>query len=249
MLRRLTSSVVIAASLGTLSNARASFSQETFDSYKPGNITSFSRDFSGWNNDPRLAAQVSSDLTSSGKFALKVASDGKTPSDTIWAPFAVSKGNWSFNVMQYLPSTQQGSTYLIFMSNYIPGATTDARQWAVQLNFNLSAGTVADDFRKGTAKLITDAWVSIRVDLDFDARQVRSYYDNTLFSTGEWDWTPGMKTQVNAVDLYTGAANTAYYDTLSLRQIPSPGSVTVAATGMILIASRRRRVQTASASC
>jgi len=243
MLHRLTSSVVIAASLGTLSlsNARASFSQETFDSYKPGNITSFSRDFAGWNEDRSLAAQVSSDVTFSGKFALKVASDGKTPSDTIWAPFTASKGNWSFNVMQYLPSTQQGSTYLIFMSNYIPGATTDSSQWGLQLNFDLSAGTVADDFRKGSTKLITDEWVSVRVDLDFDARQVRSYYNNVLFSAGEWDWTPGMKTQVNAVDLYTEAANTAYYDNLSLTQIPSPGSFTIAVAGIALIAARRRR--------
>jgi hypothetical protein len=97
------------------------------------------------------------------------------------------------------------------------GSTT---HWAVQLKFDSSTGEVMSDFGGETLPLIYDAWVEIRVEIDFGADEKTVFYDGVELVTSGWTdgMNPGGHLNLGAVDLYAGlsVSTSVYYDDMSL---------------------------------
>ena len=93
-------------------------------------------------------------------------------SELVYDGWDFTSGAISFNIKQYIPSTATGKTYCILLSEHF--ATPD---WAMQLAFDLDAGTVEDDEDNslGAFSILTDQWASIRADINLTNTTVKVY--------------------------------------------------------------------------
>lgn len=225
--------VMIAAAAGS---ARAGW-QEGFEGYAAGaSLTSGA--FSGWDMVASNAGTIRTSGTArDGSGVLEV---GGAATDQVWQPGVAQSGTWTFSVWQYLSSGQAGQTYVILMNDYVAGANVAARQWGVQLKFDLGAGNVSDDFRGGSVAIKWNTWAEVKVVANFDAGTVVSTYDGTTIASGNWSWTSGVLSRINAVDLYTAGGNTAYYDQMALVPTPGTGAAALASLGLLVARKRKR---------
>lgn len=238
-----------AAILGACASARADFFAD-FDSYASGARLQGVDGWKGWDNVPAVAGMVSNSVAYDGANSLKVSAGGGGYTDAVHQFSGVSSNTWSVSAMQYLGAGQGGSTYFILMNKYSDGGNNNGQFWSTQLRFDLGAGRVYDDIRGGSVAIVTNQWAAIRVDINFATNTVKSYYNNALISSGAWTRGGASALSLAAIDLYTGDANTAYYDdvavsdlsALSVTRVPAPGAVVTAGlAGALVLPIRRRR--------
>lgn len=134
----------------------------------------------------------------------------------------VTSGKWVYRTMQYIPSGTTGLTYFILLNTYNSGQAV--YNWSVQVGFNAAAGTLTGDFgaaANGSAPLVLDAWVEIKVFIDLDNDVTEFFYNGEQVGPA-YSWSDGVfgagtgVTELGAVDLYANTASSVYYDDMEL---------------------------------
>ncbi|MFA6046176.1 MAG: hypothetical protein WC718_14425 [Phycisphaerales bacterium] len=227
--------IVLAGAIA--SSARADFIS-SFDSYAPGQSLTATDNWKAWDNVFAYAGVVDSSFSYSGSNALRV---GTAYTDAVRLTSGASSGSWTFSTQMYLASGQTGSTYVILMNTYADGGNNNSAMWSSQLNFDLSHGTVRDDFRGGSVAIAFNQWSNVTIDIDLDHNTIRQYYNGTLIASGTWTTGASSRREIAAVDLYTRGGNIAHYDDVSLASVPTPGVTTLAGlAGLVVVRARRR---------
>lgn len=235
------------AALGTM--ARAEFFGD-FETYKPGQRLQSVGGWKGWDNVSKVAGLVSQSVAYDSDRSIMITGIAQSSTDAVRQIAGATSGAWSVSAMQYLGANQKGSTYFILMNKYADGKNNNAASWSTQLRFDLAAGRVYDDFRGGSVAISTNAWASIRVDIDLTANTVKHFYNDMLISQGTWTRGAASANALAAINLYTGAKNAAYYDNVavssssdfsSAARVLAQGALATMAVGGLLVMPRRRR--------
>jgi len=186
---------------------------ENFDSYANGSSI-FGQ--GGWEAWPGSApAIVSNEKSHSAPNSLKV----QPLSDVVHQFSGIDDGQWEMSVWTYYPSTSTGGQFIIMLNQYDGGGA--GTNWSMQIAINQNnAGIVESQFDGAQVPVIKDQWVEFRAEIDLDADVWNSWYGGTpLTVNGIWSdmqaGTPGI-TSIAAVDLFSEAAEVAYYDDFSL---------------------------------
>ncbi|HRQ40463.1 MAG TPA: hypothetical protein PLD25_21320 [Chloroflexota bacterium] len=187
---------------------------DTFDTYPTGANMHGVGGWKGWENNPIFTAFTNDVRARSAPNSLDIASN----SDLVREFSGISSGYWIFTAWQYVPSSMVGSSYFIMLNTY---SDNGPKNWSVQVQFDGSANVIRNDgIAGGTATLITDRWVELRLEIDLDQDTQAFYYDDQIFYTAPWSDGVSGNGAVNiaAVDMYAGGASSVYYDDMSLLQ-------------------------------
>jgi len=222
-----------------------------FESFSSGQRLQGIDGWKGWDNVSKVAGLVSKSVAYESDRSVMISGIAQSSTDAVKQIAGATSGAWSVSAMQYLGGNQKGSTYFILMNKYADGKNNNAASWSTQLRFDLAAGRVYDDYRGGSVAISTNAWASIRVDIDLTANTVKHFYNEMLISQGTWTRGGASANALAAINLYTGAKNVAYYDNVtvssaselsSAARVPTQGAfVTMAVAGLIAMPRRRRR--------
>jgi hypothetical protein len=228
--------MVAVLSLTSISlTARSASVFDDFESYTPGSNLHGQGSWQGWDNDSSKGALVTTGTALSGSQGVTVG--GNTDLVRIFG--GVSGGCWVFSLWQYVPSSSDGTTYVILLNQYQDGGPCN---WSVQIENNMTTGKVVSDLSltgPSTVDLIKDRWVEYQFHVNLAANSVAEYYNGELLSTHPWQ--SGGLNRIQALDLYAEGSGPVYYDDVSLKQIPEPASLTLLGLGAALLAWQRRR--------
>jgi len=203
-----------------------------FETYDNGQLLDNVGGWAGWDNSSGAAGTATNAQAHSGDQSIFVG-----PAGDAVRPFSgYNSGQWSLSAWMLLfQNNHTADTYFIVNNVYNHGGPY---QWTIQMQFDITSGTVLDDYRSETPIAIAyDRWAEIRIDFDLDANTQSSYYDGQLLSSGVWAVRGGVVEFAN-IDLYTNGA-TVYYDDFNL--IPAPGALALLGLGGIGLLGRRRR--------
>ena len=208
--------LAVALSLAVLpATVEAQFFSDNFDGYVTGSTIAGQGGWETWDNSPAADTIVTAAQAASAPNSLLVAG----PADIVHQFVGVNSGLWHAKVMTYVPSTQTGSLFFIMLNTYAP---LGPYNWSVQVALCVSActggglpGQVVNiggtDFPGvGTAPLITNQWVEVRVDVDLTANQYTVFYNGVAFDTQPWTSTGLL--EVQAFDLFSFSSNESYMD-------------------------------------
>lgn len=211
------------------SGAQAQWS-DNFDSYPEGTILDGVGGWTGWDGDPGAAGIVTSKQSRSGPHSIEISGGA----DAVRPLSGYTSGQWTLTAWNYQPRDGlTADTYFIVNNEYAHGGP---HEWSIEMQFDVSTGTIIDDFRGGSAPIVFDEWTELRFEIDLDADTVDTYYDNNLVSSGQYA-IRGGPAEIANIDLFTTGA-LSYYDDMSL--IPAPASAMLLALGAA-VAMRRRR--------
>lgn len=209
---------------------------DNFDSYTPGSIHG-QGGWEGWTGIGSVAGTVTTAQAFSGSQSLQVVAGN----DTVRPFTGVAGGLWTLNLMQYVPSTSSGTSWVILMNSYPANLN-----WSLQMYADITAGQVRSYEDEGASvALVTDQWVPIRFDINLTDNSVASYYNDTLLTTHAWQ--SGGINQLQALDLYpdegTGSAQVGpvFYDNLHLVAVPEPTSLSLLLLGGLAWLMRSRK--------
>lgn len=207
---------------------------ENFDSYSAGPINGQG----GWELWSATAdGYVDTAQARSGANSLRVGQNpGALEADVVHQYYLAgtnpqyASGQWVYRAYQYIPSTMTGTTYFIMMSDYSP---TGPYVWAVQVEFTTSLLQIdAGGSNNGSAPVITDQWVELRVHIDLDADTTEFFYNGSqvgptyAWTGGPFGGSAGLP-WIAAVDIYANDASDCYYDDFELyemvHEIHNPG--------------------------
>jgi hypothetical protein len=208
-----------------LSQSKGEWS-DNFDSYEAGSKLDGQGGWQTWDNLPENTGYVSDVQSRSSPNSAEIAWFSGTWADMVYMFSDVNSGIWRIIAWQYIPSNMQGNTFFILMNTYTPGVTHNNPDWSLQLVFSVSVGTVSDynDATK-TLPIITNQWVQIRVEIDFESDLQVVYYNNEELLTKSW--TAGVQEggakNLACVDLYADqtTSTSVYYDDMVL-EVPLP---------------------------
>jgi hypothetical protein len=207
---------------------------DNFDTYTAGSINA-QGGWKGWDNTASAAGNVVTAVARSGPHSQAIVG----AADSVHTYSGVTSGQWSYTAWQYIPQGFTGLTNFILNNVYNDGGPY---QWAVQLGFNSATGLVTDDNGRTEVPInyVVGQWAEIRVDFDLTANTISEYYNGTLLSSGAWAAGVTPVLALGGVDLFANTGSVVYYDDMSLRQIPAPGSLGLLGLAG-LVAARRRR--------
>lgn len=186
-----------------------------FDTYTSGSQIHGQGGWQGWDNDPAASALVSSTQAHTGTNSVDIS--GGT--DLVYR-FSGHTGTWVLSARQYIPSSFSGTSYFIMLNTYNDGGPYN---WSVQVPFDSSSGTVANDGASGgVLPIIFDEWVPIEVVIDLANDTQSFYYGGDLLYTGTWtqEVSGGGVPQIAALDLYANSASSIFYDDVSISNLP-----------------------------
>ena len=192
-----------------------------FDTYATGSELIGQGGWEGWGGLATVGALTSATQARSAPNSAAIVGD----SDLVHQYAGFTAGLWTYTAWQYVPTAVTTSTYFILLNTY--PATVNGN-WSTQLCFDGAAGLVRDDVlgdcaSTTTLPLIRDQWVEIRVVIDLDTDTQTVYYNGQFFYTAPWSThlaATGGVVNVAAVDLFANNAAEAYYDDLSLSNLP-----------------------------
>lgn len=188
---------------------------DTFDSYPVGGLAG-QGGWQGWDGNPAADASVTDALRRSVPNAVAMLAT----SDLVRTYAGIDSGQWSMAARCFVPAGAVGQQYFILLNDYQNGGPY---AWSTQVAFDADAGEVRDFDGDGVLPLIRDQWVEIRVDVDLDADTQSVYYNGQQLFSDSWSGhvqEPGV-TSIAALDLYSDAASTIYWDDLLLTGEPS----------------------------
>jgi hypothetical protein len=197
---------------------------DNFDTYANGTVLYNVGGWTGWDNSPAAAGQVSDAQARSAPHSVAV----KLTADAIH-PFAgIEGGQWVLTAWQYIPSNLSGMTYYVVNSYYQHGGPY---YWTVELHFDPATDRVTDALRDPSGPglaIIYDQWVEIRlvIDLSGGLGWIDQYYNGQLLLSGNWIVGSVGQLAIGNVDLYAPHPETVYYDDLSLVSAGAPPAAT-----------------------
>ncbi|KAB2949167.1 MAG: hypothetical protein F9K18_15335 [Thermoanaerobaculia bacterium] len=186
-----------------------------FDTYATGSQMHGQGGWVGWDNAPAAGA-----LTSSAQARSPLNSVDILGASDLVQIYTGHTGTWTYTAWQYLPSSLSGITYFIMLNTYNHGGPYN---WSIQVNFDGATDTVTNDgVTGGTLPIIYDQWVEIRVVIDLVADVQTFYYGGQVLYTGTWtgEVSGGGLAQIAAVDLFANGASSAFYDDISMSDLP-----------------------------
>ncbi len=201
--------------------------EEDFDSYAVGSNMNGQGGWEDWAGPGGAGGIVSWVGTIDSDNILDISGG----SDLVYDGWDYASEVITFNIKQYIPSTATGTTYCILLSKHL--ATPE---WAMQLSFNLDAGTVTADMDNslGRFNVLTDQWARIKAEIDLTDNTVDVYYEGTLIRSGQWS---GGAVELTTLDLYANGADTVYYDDVSI--VPEPATLLLLSLGGLMIRKRK----------
>jgi hypothetical protein len=203
---------------------------DDFEAYNANaGLSAQSNDWETWDNNPVADAVVNTDQKRSGAKSVRTVANelGFADSDLILR--LDDPSNWlgkCYEVItyQFVPSDENGETYWIMQSIYVPGDPN--KVWAVQIHMNAATGLATADFGGETIPLKTDTWVELRLLVHFadypnDLHQV--YYDGVPFYPAPKSWRDAMNggnaAEIASFDWYANLVCCAYYDDLIVHEL------------------------------
>ena len=202
---------IFAALLLLIPAANADWADD-FDSYALGSGLHGQGGWEGWEGNPAWDAFVTAAFSQSSPHAVDI-----NPSSDIVQQFAETTGQWVMSGWQYIPSGSTGQQYFILLNTYGIGI----HSWSLQILFDSGTGMVTIAEGTGTAAIINDRWVEVRVEIDLDADVQSIYYDGVLLDTLPWVSTGGVAA-IGALDLFSNGGSSIYWDDLSLEGAVTP---------------------------
>jgi len=201
--------------------AEAQFFSEKFEAYQAGSTIAGQGGWETWDNDPAANTTVSDALAFSAPNSLLVAG----AADIVHQFTQVTAGTWYAKARVFVPSTQTGEVWFILLDTYAAGPGAD--NWSVQVVMCVTgcttAGAVPGSVANlggsevpgvGTAPLVTDQWVELRVEVNLAANQYSVFYDGALLDTQQWTVSGGLRIQ--AVNLFSNGSSQSYMDDIWL---------------------------------
>src|ERR1035441_6585189 len=195
--------------------ARAAAFFDDFESYAVGSNLHGQGGWTGWANNPNAGALVSTNFAFSPTRSVNITG----ASDLVHTFSGATNGQWVFSVMQYIPSTSTGTTYVVLMNTYrSPYGATDLN-WSVIIQNNMDSGQIISDLGgSATLPMIKDQWMEVRCEINLASNSVSEFYNGQLLSTHAWQGGlggPGLN-EIQALDLFANNAAPVYYDNVSL---------------------------------
>lgn len=193
---------------------------ENFDSYATGSPLHGQGGWTGWDNNAAATGYVSDSQARSSPNSVEIKWFSGVSADMVHEYSGVNSGTWIYKAWQYVPSTMTGIQFFILMNTYNVGVHNNP-DWSLQLQFSATGGYIRDyNNQAATLPLITNTWVEIRVEINFDADIQTVFYNNQQFISKSWKngVAQGGAQNLACVDLYAGDATSTsvYYDDLSL---------------------------------
>lgn len=188
--------------------------------------------WAGWDDDPNAAGTATDDQAHSGEQSVRIRG-----TDAVH-PFAseFTSGKWTLTAWQYIGSNDHtADTFFIINNVYNHGGPY---QWTGEVQFDVTSKKVLDDFRaeENDINIVFDRWAELRFEIDLDADTMKTFYDGTLLSTGQYAIRGGV-VEIGNIDLFS-TGGTAYYDDISIT--PEPTSCLLLLLGSAVILRRRR---------
>jgi hypothetical protein len=189
-----------------------------FDGYVTGSTIAGQDGWETWDNNPAADTIVTSAQASSAPNSLFDAG----AADIVHQFAGVNSGVWHAKARVFVPSTQTGEMWFILLNTYVSG-TPASDNWSVQVVMCVTGCTTAGALPgmvvnlggsevagTGTAPLITNQWVELRVDVDLTANQYSVFYNGTLVDTKQW--TISALLEIQAMDLFSNNSSESYMD-------------------------------------
>ncbi|MBU0496550.1 MAG: PKD domain-containing protein [Candidatus Thermoplasmatota archaeon] len=199
---------------------------DNFDSYATGSALHGQGGWECWDNDPATTPYVTDDQARSTPNSVDIAWFSGFSADIVHQFTDINSGEWIFTCWQYVPSSMTGNSFFILMNDYQHGGPHNNQDWSLQVQVSSSQGTIFDyNNAAASLPLITNQWVEIRVEIDFEADIQTVYYGGTQFIQKSWKdgVQAGGAKNLACVDLYADSATSTsvYYDDFTLAR-PEP---------------------------
>lgn len=205
-----------------------------FESYSDGQQLYNVGGWTGWDDTQSASGTATSAQAHSGDLSILIG-----PTADAIHPFSgeFTSGQWTLSAWMFMYRNDHiADTYFIVNNEYNHGGPW---VWTIEMQFDVSTGTVLDDFRNETPIAIAyDRWAEIRIDFDLDNDTQSTWYDGQLLSTGTMTRNANDPLVIANIDLFSTGA-TCYYDDFNI--IPAPGALALLGLGGIGFAGRRRR--------
>ncbi|MCI0396153.1 MAG: DUF11 domain-containing protein [Chloroflexi bacterium] len=196
---------------------------ENFDSYATGSQMHGQGGWKGWDNNGVFGALTSSAQARSAPNSVDILGASDLVHEYEWP----TSGQWTYTAWQYIPGNLTGVTYFIMLNIYNDGGPYN---WSTQVNFDsVSDMVINDGISGGTAPIVYDQWVEIRVEIDLTADTQTFYYNGTQLYSGTWtgEVSGGGIAVIDAVDLFANNASSVYYDDISLIPAGFAGGIAI----------------------
>ncbi len=200
---------------------------DNFDSYATGSTIVGQGNWIGWDQTPGIDADVSDDVAFSGPNSLRLRVD----SDMVQTFQSLKGGIWRVRSQTYIPSDHTGETWFILLNKYIAGGPNDWSTQVVFSNGRVSSRGGSNFGGTGSLPWITDEWVEVVVEIDFEANAQSITYGGEKLD--ETPWQVSGSNEIQAIDLYSANGSFAYFDDVSTAPVPTgPRAVrSIAITG------------------
>lgn len=189
--------------------------------------------WTGWDDGAEFAGTATTAQAHSGEKSILAG-----PSADAIHPFEgeFTSGMWTVSAwMLMFEDDHTADTYFIVNNEYAHGGPY---VWTIEMQFDVTTGTVLDDFRAETAIPIAyGRWAEIVIDFDLDNDLQTTFYDGQQLSTGTMTRSSGDPLEIANIDLFSTGA-TAYYDDFNI--VPEPASALLLLLGAGAVLRRRR---------
>lgn len=189
---------------------------DDFDSYPLGSGLHGQGGWEGWDGNPAADAYVTDAYSQSAPHSAEI-----IPTSDIVQMFTETSGQWIMTGWNYIPTGSTGQQYFIMLNTYAIGGPN---AWSLQVLFDSDTGMMSIVEGSATAPIINDQWVEVRVEIDLDLDTQDIYYNGTLMESLNWSGT-GVP-EIAALDLFSNAGSTIYWDDLSLIAEPTAAGST-----------------------
>jgi hypothetical protein len=219
--------IVLFACLAVLARPVAAQVFDDFESYAVSSNLHGQGGWAGWMGNASAGALVSTNFSFSPIRSVNITG----ASDLVHTFSGATNGQWVFSVMQYIPSSSTGDSYVILMNTYQAPYATSNLSWSVQIQCNMATGQIISDYGGGaTLPMLKDQWVEFRCEVNLASNSVSEFYNGQLLSTHLWQGGgggPGLN-EIQALDLFANNAGPVYYDNVSLALrgcVPPPANM------------------------
>ncbi|UCF13046.1 MAG: hypothetical protein JSW06_02005 [Thermoplasmatales archaeon] len=178
------------------------FWEDNFDSYPVGPLHGLGG-WEAWDNVPAVTAYVTDNQSRSPSNSVEIAWFSGVSADIVQQFIGVSSGKWNLTTWGYIPSDLVGNSFFILLNKYEHGVPHVIQDWSCQIGVNTTRIWDFDNV-DDWLPTITDDWVELRVEIDFEADIQTVYYNDVVLFEKSWTAgvSPGGQKNLACIDLY-----------------------------------------------